>query len=85
MRTLQTQTVTVTIAEHQLNHVATFFIQKANSFKSQLTVSQGDNSVNAKSLLGFLSLEPPQGSQVTLTADGPDEEEALQALAGMLG
>ena len=85
MKTLQTRTVTVTIAEHQLNQIAVLFIQKANSFKSQLTVSRGDNSVNAKSLLGFLSLEPPQGSQVTLTADGPDEEEALQALAGMLG
>ena len=85
MKTLQTRTVTVTITEHQLNQIAALFIQKANSFKSQLTVSQGDNSVNAKSLLGFLSLEPPQGSQVTLTADGPDEEEALQALAGMLG
>ena len=85
MKTLQTRTVTVTITEHQLNQIAALFIQNANSFKSQLTVSRGDNSVNAKSLLGFLSLEPPQGSQVTLTADGPDEEEALQALAGMLG
>ena len=84
MRTLQTQTVTVTIAEHQLNHVATFFIQKANSFKSQISVAQGD-SVNAKSLLGFLSLQPAEGSQVTLTAEGPDEAEALKALADMLG
>ena len=85
MRTLQTQTVTVTIAEHQLNHVATFFSQKANSFKSQISVAQGDNSVNAKSLLGFLSLQPAEGSQVTLTAEGPDEAEALKALADMLG
>ena len=66
-------------------HVATFFIQKANSFKSQISVAQGDNSVNAKSLLGFLSLQPAEGSQVTLTAEGPDEAEALKALADMLG
>ena len=84
MRTLQTQTVTVTIAEHQLNHVATFFIQKANSFKSQISVAQGDNSVNAKSLLGIMSLGIVPGAQVTLTAMGSDEEAAVNALETLL-
>ena len=84
MRTLQTQTVTVTIAEHQLNHVATFFIQKANSFKSQISVAQGDNSVNAKSLLGIMSLSIVTGATVTLYATGSDAEAAIEALDALL-
>ena len=64
---------------------ATFFIQKANEFKSSIWVEKEERRVNAKSLLGFLSLQPAEGSQVTLTAEGPDEAEALKALADMLG
>lgn len=81
---MQTQTATVTVAAHQLEHVATLFIQKANSFQSRITVAQGVNSVNAKSLLGLLSLQPKEGSQITLTAEGPDEKEALEVLIHML-
>lgn len=84
MRNLQTQTAVVTVAEQQLNHVATLFIQKANSFRSRITVTQGVNSVNAKSLLGLLSLQLKEGSQVTLTAEGPDEAEAVDVLIHML-
>ena len=60
------------------------FIRTANSFKSSILVSQGNNSVNAKSLLGFLSLEPGDGDEVTLSANGPDEAEALEALRNIL-
>ena len=60
------------------------FIRTANSFKRSILVSQGNNSVNAKSLLGFLSLEPGDGDEVTLSANGPDEAEALEALRNIL-
>ena len=60
------------------------FIRTANSFKSSILVSQGNNSVKAKSLLGFLSLEPGDGDEVTLSANGPDEAEALEALRNIL-
>ena len=60
------------------------FIRTANSFKSSILVSQGNNSVNAKRLLGFLSLEPGDGDEVTLSANGPDEAEALEALRNIL-
>ena len=60
------------------------FIRTANSFKSSILVSQGNNSVNAKSLLGFLSLEPGDGDEVTLSANGPAEAEALEALRNIL-
>lgn len=60
---------------------ATFFIQKANSYKSTLWVEKGDRRVNAKSLLGVLSLGIVKGAQITLIADGVDEDEALTGLA----
>jgi len=63
---------------------ATFFIQKANSFKSSISVEREDRRVNAKSLLGVLSLGIVKGMEITLVADGPDEEEAVEALANLI-
>lgn len=63
---------------------ATFFIQKANSFKSSIWVEKEDRRVNAKSLLGVLSLGIVKGMTVSLVADGPDEQEALDALAELI-
>ncbi len=59
---------------------ATFFIQKANEFKSGIWVEKDERRVNAKSLLGVLSLGIVQGSTITLLADGIDEKEAVDAL-----
>ncbi len=59
---------------------ATFFIQKANSYKSYVWVEKDDRRVNAKSLLGVLSLGITKGMEVTLIADGADEVEALNGL-----
>ena len=59
---------------------ATFFIQKANTFKSSIWIQKDDRRVNAKTLLGVLSLAIAGGSTVTLIADGPDEAEALNGL-----
>lgn len=63
---------------------ATFFIQKANEFKSLITVSKDDRKVNAKSLLGVLSLGITKGSQIVLTAEGPDEQESLNELESLI-
>ena len=59
---------------------ATFFIQKANSYKSSIWVEKDERRVNAKSLLGVLSLNITQDTQITLIADGEDEIEALNGL-----
>ena len=59
---------------------ATFFIQKANTYKSSRWIQKDDRRVNAKSLLGVLSMAISGGSTVTLIADGPDETEALNGL-----
>ena len=63
---------------------ATFFIQKANEFKSSIWVEVEERRVNAKSLLGVLSLGIVKGTEITLIANGPDEEEAVEALSTLL-
>ncbi|MBQ2766732.1 MAG: HPr family phosphocarrier protein [Clostridia bacterium] len=60
---------------------ATFFIQKANSYRSSIWVEKDDRRVNAKSLLGVLSLGIVKGMTITLIADGPDEADALEGLS----
>ena len=63
---------------------ATFFIQKANSFKSSIWVEKEDRRVNAKSLLGVLSLGIDKGMNITIIADGQDENEAVEGLAALI-
>lgn len=64
---------------------ATFFIQKANEFKCSIWVEKDERRVNAKSLLGVLSLGITKGTVINLIADGPDEKEAVDALAELIG
>ena len=63
---------------------ATYFIQKANEFKSGIWVEKEERRVNAKSLLGILSLGITKGTTITLIADGPDENEAVDALVKLI-
>lgn len=63
---------------------ATFFIQKANEFKCSIWLEKDDRRVNAKSLLGVLSMGIADGSSISLIADGVDEAEALDALAKLV-
>ena len=63
---------------------ATFFIQKANEFKSSIWVEREERKVNAKSLLGVLSLGIVKGTAINLIADGADEEEAIEALIKLI-
>ena len=63
---------------------ATFFIQKANEFKSSIWAEKDERRVNAKSLLGVLSLGIVKGTAINLTADGADEKEAVEALIELI-
>lgn len=78
--------VNVTIQNNVGLHArpATFFIQKANTYKSSIWVEKEDRRVNAKSLLGVLSLGIVKGMTVTLIADGADEAEALKGLTELI-
>ena len=63
---------------------ATFFIQKANEFKCSIWVEREERKVNAKSLLGVLSLGIVKGTEITLIADGADEEAAVESLVKLI-
>ena len=80
-----TRDITIQISDANLNGTITFFIRKANEFKSQVDVIHDNVRVNAKSLLGMISMGLHTGSQISITAEGPDEQEALDALCQLLG
>ena len=63
---------------------ATFFIQKANEFKCSVWIEREERRVNAKSLLGVLSLGITQNSSVNIIADGADEQQAVDTLTQLL-
>ena len=63
---------------------ATFFIQKANEYKSSIWVEKDERKVNAKSLLGVLSLGIVGGTTIKIIADGVDAEQALQGLVELV-
>ncbi len=63
---------------------ATFFIQKANEFKASVWIERDDRRVNAKSLLGVLSLGIVGDTVIKVIADGADEEEAVKSLCELI-
>ena len=82
---MYTQEITVNNEVGLHARPATFFIQKANEFKSSIWVEkEDDRRVNAKSLLGVLSLGIVKGTTINLIADGPDEEAAINALVELI-
>ena len=52
------------------NKQATYFIQKANDFRSSIWIEADERKINAKSLLGVLSMAIVTGSEVTISAEG---------------
>jgi len=63
---------------------ATFLIQKANEFKSSIWIEKDERRVNAKSLLGVLSLGVPREATINIIADGTDEVEAVDTLCALI-
>ena len=76
---MYTQNVTINNEVGLHARPATFFIQKANEFKSGIWLEKDERRVNAKSLLGVLSLGIVKGTTITLLADGADEMDAVTA------
>ncbi len=63
---------------------ATFFIQKANEYKASIWVEKEERRVNAKSLLGVLSLGIVGGTAIRIIADGSDEQQAVDGLIKLI-
>ncbi len=63
---------------------ATAFVQKANEFKSSIWIEKDERHVNAKSLLGVLSMGITHNTEITIIADGSDEENALAVLTDLI-
>ena len=79
-----TREVTVINAVGLHSRPATFFIREANKYRSSIWIEKGDRRVNAKSLLGVLSMGVAQGMSVTIIAEGQDENAAIEGLASYI-
>lgn len=66
------------------NMQATYFVQKANEFECSIWLESGNRKMNAKSLLGIMSLGIVTGATVNLIASGSDAEDAISALEALL-
>ena len=84
MKPVYIRTVTVNNQVGLHARPATFFIQKANEFKSSIWIEKDERRINAKSLLGVLSLGIIKGMTMDIAADGPDEQEAVEALEELI-
>ena len=66
------------------NRQATYFVQKANEFECSIWLESDNRKMNAKSLLGIMSLDIVTGANITLIASGSDEDAAVNALEALL-
>ncbi len=75
------------VVEHEVGlhaRPATLFVKKASEFESEILVTHGDRTANAKSILNVLTLGAHQGAEITIDANGPDADEALSALVQLV-
>lgn len=78
----QTVTIANTLGLHA--RPAAQFVRLASSFGAEIEVAKDDMAVNGKSIMGVMMLAAEAGSTLRIRADGPDEEEALRALAALV-
>lgn len=81
---MTSQTVTFQCQDEMHMKAVAVLIQKASQYASRIYVYRGDHRVNAKSLLGVMSLGIENGVELKLTAEGEDEQEAVAQLAAYL-
>ncbi|RBP44015.1 HPr family phosphocarrier protein [Garciella nitratireducens] len=63
---------------------ASLFVQKANEFESDIFIIKDENKINVKSILGIMAAGISKGTEITIQADGPDEEAAVKALVQLV-
>lgn len=79
-----TRTISFQLEEDISTYMAAAFVRQASSFQSTIRLITGNQSINAKSLLGVVSLGLCRGQQVQITIDGPDEAEVVDTLSRFL-
>lgn len=78
------KSITIEISNGLEARPVAVFVQKASQYDSNLYVEYGDKRVNAKSIMGMMSLGIAQGETIVLSADGPDEAEAVAGIENYL-
>ena len=81
---MQERTVTIINKLGMHLRAAAVFIETANKFACQVELRRDERSVNAKSIMGLMTLGASCGTEVTIVADGEDEREAVEALAELV-
>ena len=77
---MRKQTIPVTNKLGLHARAAAKVVHVANQFESEITIASNDEEVNAKSILGLLTLAATRGTSVTVQTDGEDEDEAMEAI-----
>lgn len=75
----------MTVSKPILSREAAMIAQEMSEFESSVLIRKGDMTVNAKSLIGLISLELTRGQALTILVSGPDEQEAVCKLSQLLG
>jgi phosphocarrier protein len=78
------KTIRIINSEGLHARTAAIFVQTAGKFTSSITVKKGDNEVNAKSIMGVMSMAIPKGEDITIIAKGEDEDKAVNELVLLL-
>ena len=76
--------VTVKLKGGLQARAAALFVQEANRFSSEISIKKDEKTVNAKSIMGIMSLAVASGTEITLVADGSDEEVAVAELVAFI-
>ncbi|WP_096154861.1 HPr family phosphocarrier protein [Bacillus sp. FJAT-45066] len=76
--------ITITLNQDLFPNVANFFVQQASKFQSDIKVVRHTATIDAKSIMGLLSLGISNGHVITIKAEGLDEKEAVEVLSSLL-
>ncbi|WP_164668270.1 phosphocarrier protein HPr [Virgibacillus doumboii] len=81
---MKEQTFTITADTGVHARPATLLVNKAGQFESEVEIAYNGKNVNLKSIMGVMSLGIPKGAEVTITATGGDEEEAIKGVTEVI-
>lgn len=81
---MEKRTFTITADTGVHARPATLLVNQAGQFESEVELIYNNKKVNLKSIMGVMSLGIPKGAEITITADGSDEEGALKAIEAVV-